>query len=318
MTILFRTDFRAYRGLLGHVFTVVAVVLLLWVNRGLGQGQSAPPGREEPGASKVTAQRLAMAGGTEGRLRYLEGSRPPVGTVMAFAGAWPPKKPGGGAWTERELGWLRCDGRTFAALRKDLGFGPQELDELQVALEQDGLPDYSGYFLRGVGGGAPVNPDAATRVDSQDPRKVIGDRAGSVQGGATRRPNAPFMTDDPRDHQHIGPTNNGLGGGAEVPRQESGVDWIKGAPTSPSGHHRHTVTAGGDHETTAVNIFRKSKSRLKTRGLSNSDGCRINSLGKHFPGRAMKNLDNSAENAVFPGCCTCRRSSPQWTTKPAR
>jgi hypothetical protein len=31
----------------------------------------------------------------------------------------------------------------------------------------------------------------------------------------------------------------------------------------------------------------------------------------------MKNLDNSAENAVFPGCCTCRRSSPQWSPDPA-
>jgi hypothetical protein len=254
MMIPLRTDFRAYRGLFGHVFTVVAVVLILWVSRGLGQGQSAPPGREEPGASKVTAQRLAMAGGAEGRLRYLEGSRPPVGTVMAFAGAWPPKKPDGGAWTERELGWLRCDGRTFAALRKNLGFGPQELDELQAALEQDRLPDYSGYFLRGVGGSASVNPDAAARTDPARPGAVIGDRVGSVQGGATKRPNAPFTTDDPGDHQHVGPTYNGQGGGAEVPREASGVDWINGAPTSWAGRHTHTVTAGGDSETRPVNV----------------------------------------------------------------
>src|SRR6202034_4085234 len=70
--------------------------------------------------------------------------------------------------------------------------------------------------------------------------------------------------------------------------------------------------------TTAVNIFRKSKSRLKTRDFAKSDGCRINSFGKHFPGQAMKNLDNSAENAVFPGCCICRRSSPQWSPDPAQ
>ena len=49
---------------------------------------------------------------------------------------------------------------------------------------------------------------------------------------------------------------------------------------------------GGGQETTAVNIFRKSKSRLKTRDFAKSDGCRINSLGKHFPGKAMKKLDN--------------------------
>ena len=36
---------------------------------------------------------------------------PPVGTVMAFAGEWPPAKGEGDRWTEKELGWLACDGR---------------------------------------------------------------------------------------------------------------------------------------------------------------------------------------------------------------
>ena len=32
------------------------------------------------------------------------------------------------------------------------------------------------------------------------------------------------------------------------------MDWINGALTSPSGHHTHTVTAGGDRETRPVNV----------------------------------------------------------------
>jgi hypothetical protein len=38
------------------------------------------------------------------------------------------------------------------------------------------------------------------------------------------------------------------------------------------------VALGAGLPTTAVNIFRKSKSRLKTRDFSNSDGCRIKTL----------------------------------------
>src|SRR4051812_25432554 len=40
----------------------------------------------------------------------------PVGTVVAFAGDWPPKKADDKTpWEEADLGWMACDGR---ALRK--------------------------------------------------------------------------------------------------------------------------------------------------------------------------------------------------------
>jgi hypothetical protein len=276
MPIRFPGSVTTLRGLVVLNLATLLLVLFLGTNRGLGQGQSAPPGREEPGASKVTAQRLAMAGGTEGRLRYLEGSRPPVGTVMAFAGTWPPKKLEGGAWTERELGWLRCDGRTFAALRKDSGFGPQELDELQVALEQDGLPDYSGYFLRGVAGDASVNPDAAARTDPAKPGTVTGDHAGSVQGWATARPKVSFQTgtgepDNPAGddggHSHVGKDGktgtscnrlvfydgNCTTNGAVDSRVNGEEPNLCVSGVATQGPHRHTVNRGGDHETRPAN-----------------------------------------------------------------
>src|SRR4029078_5217359 len=57
------------------------------------------------------------------RVEKLESNSPPVGTVMAFAGPWPPPGHSLEQW-EKERGWLLCDGRTF-----ELGKFP-ELDKL--------------------------------------------------------------------------------------------------------------------------------------------------------------------------------------------
>jgi microcystin-dependent protein len=88
----------------------------------------------------------------------------PVGAVVAFAG-----KAGGGqdgldsvlaAW-----GWMVCDGRQLA-----IGDYPELFAFIGHHYDQgaqDGtfhLPDYRGYFLRGVDGGAGNDPDAADRI----------------------------------------------------------------------------------------------------------------------------------------------------------
>jgi microcystin-dependent protein len=41
---------------------------------------------------------------------HLSRTSPPVGSIQAFAGAWPPKRLKDKSWTEAELGWLLCDG----------------------------------------------------------------------------------------------------------------------------------------------------------------------------------------------------------------
>lgn len=83
---------------------------------------------------------------------------PPVGTVIAFAG-----RLGAEATQPIEAwGWMPCDGRTLSS---------QLYPELFVALgyvyggsgNQFKLPDYRGYFLRGVDGSAGNDPDQAMR-----------------------------------------------------------------------------------------------------------------------------------------------------------
>ena len=51
--------------------------------------------------------------------------------------------------TEKELGWLLCDGRTFDDLVEKLKFDEKDLRELRAVLDDDRLPDCQGYFLRG-------------------------------------------------------------------------------------------------------------------------------------------------------------------------
>jgi len=116
---------------------------------------------------------------------------PPVGTVMAFAGAWPPRKTREVNWTERELGWLKCDGRSFAEIRQELRLNDGDLELIRLALNGDSIPDYQGYFLRGI--------DREVS-DPHDRRDKDGKRApGSPpQAHATARPSdpkSPFKTD---------------------------------------------------------------------------------------------------------------------------
>jgi len=101
----------------------------------------------------------------------------PVGSVMAYAGAVDTP--------ERETllaaqGWLVCDGRTlevatypqlFAAIGYLYGGRDAEFR----------LPDYRGYFLRGVDGGRGIDPDAWIRVAAEGGQA---DGVGSTQRSA--------------------------------------------------------------------------------------------------------------------------------------
>ncbi|MCS7304160.1 MAG: tail fiber protein [Thermoguttaceae bacterium] len=74
------------------------------------QEESKPPAESPTQASRPV--QIAQQGLLNALVR-LELTSPPIGTVMAFAGPWPPKKPDGTQWTEQELGWLLCDGRAL-------------------------------------------------------------------------------------------------------------------------------------------------------------------------------------------------------------
>lgn len=90
-----------------------------------------------------------------------------VASVVAFPGEW-------GEVRERETGWMLCDGRPlksseypelFEKIGKAHGDGTVGRD---LAAKVEGydfnLPDYRGYYLRGVDGGSNRDDEVDSRV----------------------------------------------------------------------------------------------------------------------------------------------------------
>lgn len=116
----------------------------------------------------------------------------PVGAVTAFAGALgapdsnsPPADVTPAAFTTDPLeawGWMLCDGRSLSSA---------DYPELFAVLghvyggagAQFNIPDYRGYFLRGVGTGTRNDPDIATRTTPPG-GQGSSDGVGSVQSFA--------------------------------------------------------------------------------------------------------------------------------------
>lgn len=82
-------------------------------------------------------------------------TNPPVGTILAYAGEWPPKTAAGEEQTEEQmaeaLGWMRCTGgqlpkKQFPELYAVL----QHTEFLKETETHFHLPDLCGYFLRGI------------------------------------------------------------------------------------------------------------------------------------------------------------------------
>lgn len=115
----------------------------------------------------------------------------PIGSVIAFA-----------ADAEHARGisnnWILCDGQNFPPLGQfeplfdviDYAHGKQTVDSSENFV----LPDYRGYFLRGVSSGSGRDPDASTRQAPYTPEEPggaggnSGDAIGSKQGAATGIP----------------------------------------------------------------------------------------------------------------------------------
>lgn len=183
------------------------------------------------------------------QLSWLSRTSTPVGTVGAFAGQWPPKKGSGGTWTELDLGWMLCDGRSLDNITHA---------ELIAVLGTAKLPDNSGVFLRG---------NDARMDGSLAGRDPDGGRAlGAVQNWASAMPRNAFTTGGAGqfsfdDRLITGPTIDD----GKMPRWP--LIWGNSHNTpalrdfqSPSLNHRsvsqpnHTHTiAGGDSETRPIN-----------------------------------------------------------------
>lgn len=113
----------------------------------------------------------------------------PVGSVVAFAGqlgtSVPPGPPDAsppiGTTSPIEAwGWMACDGRTLQVFDY-----PELFAVLSYLYGGSGdsfmLPDYRGYFLRGVDAGTGIDPDSSTRTPAAG-GKATG--VGSTQASA--------------------------------------------------------------------------------------------------------------------------------------
>jgi M6 family metalloprotease-like protein len=171
----------------------------------------------------------------------------PAGTVVAYSGDAVPD------------GWLLCDGSTvsrnqYSALFAAIG---------EVHGQGDGtttfnLPDYRGYFLRGVDGGAGRDPDVATRTPLGPPWSP--QQVGTVQPPATAPPVTPFVTNGGGQHSHSYMyTKNHHKDGTRVERFDEGksdslFELYPTGGTQSAGQHSHAIS-GGDTETRPKNAY---------------------------------------------------------------
>ena len=208
---------------------------------------------------------------------------PPVGTVMAFAGEWPPYKDKSQnlRHDEEKIGWMLCDGRTldhqgdnektiYTTLYEVIGTVHGKPSETQFK-----LPDLRGRFLRGADRDSNNDPDYKKR---KDPNKDIHMQGvGSYQHWATRAPHSDFQVVNKGRNKE--PYAKGLEYRGLLRRAKKGEFdmrkavpnwgspngdptnefWGKGLPTVPCLSELYEIVddykvSGGDRETRPINI----------------------------------------------------------------
>jgi hypothetical protein len=188
----------------------------------------------------------------------------PIGTAVAYAGEVLDN--GKVVIIKDNENWLLCNGAPLA--KKKYGKLWDHIKTVHGTASEDAdpttdfnLPDYRGLFLRGV---------ASTRID-RDPNYRdaerpsnhmggnVGNRVGSTQLGATKKPNSAFIVEIERKHTHGDPTYNGQAGPYEVAvvgRGPGGVDFgAQSAQTNAGDGHTHEIKSGGDDETRPINAY---------------------------------------------------------------
>lgn len=160
----------------------------------------------------------------------------PVGTVVPFAGA---------NTADIQNNYLLCDGRSIT----NTGVYQKLYEAIETSQGGDGkpnfnIPDYRGYFLRGVAQGQLTDPDSNQRTapfpDRTSGKGNAGDQVGSVQGGATALPHNPFVS----SVSHL-PTGDYT---SDTTLGRTSTYWNSGSvPIDVS-------SGGGDAETRPINI----------------------------------------------------------------
>lgn len=186
----------------------------------------------------------------------------PIGTAVAYAG----EVIDNGKAVVIDENWLLCNG---ASLSSKL-YGPlwKEIKTVHGTASADAdpttdfnLPDYRGLFLRGVAGKR-IDRDPNHRDEERPFNNLggnVGNRVGSIQLGATKKPNKHFIVDLEKKHTHGDPTWNGQAGPYEVAvqgRGPGGVDFgAQSAQTNAGDGHTHEIKSGGDDETRPLNAY---------------------------------------------------------------
>lgn len=188
----------------------------------------------------------------------------PVGTVVAFAGS---------ADSVPE-GWMLCDGAAVDRIAyEDLFSVIDTLHGHGDGATTFNLPDYRGRFLRGVDGAAGRDPNSGSR-SAMSAGGNMGNAVGTVQDGATRRPNANFISSSTGNHGHTAAgagmhahfmssagrhdhdyfVAQGVGESAKIFSvldasrwRLTGVGNARGA-TDEKASHTHTILAAGNHQ----------------------------------------------------------------------
>lgn len=172
----------------------------------------------------------------------------PVGAVIAFAGnlgsSTGSSTANGITSPMAAFGWMLCDGSTlnkyqypelFAAIGLQYGGSGDNFN----------LPDYRGYFLRGVDGGSGNDPDLSLRTV---PTGGTGSNAqvGSIQGDA--------MLVHQHDYQQAQTSAKAQAGALDVFMPPS-VKTPTSAPVNASDQALDTHTGISEHETRPKNIY---------------------------------------------------------------
>lgn len=182
----------------------------------------------------------------------------PTGTVIAFMGESTPP------------GWMVADGRPlqaaqypalFSALGTVHGAG---LSTGATPVGQFNLPDLRGQFLRGVdmseaGDESGKDPDADRRTAPRNGTGNSGNKVGSIQEDATRRPNTDFRTSSNGNHVHrhnLETTASRVHSGGPTISNTVAYPFVgsRNTNTAENGNHTHSVIAGGDLETRPKNV----------------------------------------------------------------
>lgn len=156
----------------------------------------------------------------------------PIGGVIAFGGT-----------TDKLSGnsfWLLCDGGSYPTD----GDYKQLFDVIGYTYGGSGasfnVPDYRGYFLRGVSAGSNVDPDAAART-------LLGSAA--ANGVGTTQDYATALPRNTATHPFLAQVTHLPSGEVGVSGETTGRGCSGGVSTID------TCTAGGDGDTRPVNVY---------------------------------------------------------------